>query len=296
MSDQTPKKSNSLVIVVVILAIVAAALGFKYMQESSAKEKAEKENKELTEAKADLTGKLEDQIAAFNRLQTEFGDSSAALASKKAELEKALKDLKNANNKNWNNSKLIKRLKGELASSKALTDSLISANIALKASNDSLNTTLTDVNGKYTSLQGEYNTNMDIAKKLGLSNMMAEGRRVKKNGKFKATTKAKKVNTIHVDFTVNENKLAKSGPTNLYLRLIGPDNSVISIENKGSGKMRLVGDEELEFTDKKILSYANNNTKVTFDWVQNVGFNAGKYTAEIYAEGYKMGTKSFTLE
>ena len=95
----------------------------------------------------------------------------------------------------------------------------------------------------------------------------------------------------------NANKLADNGTKNVYLRIVGPDAKVLTIENKGSGKLRLVSvPEEVEYSTKKSVLYAHNNMKVNMDWGQNNPFAAGRYQIELYGDGYKMGTSAFTLQ
>jgi len=297
MSDQTSKKGNNSKVVVVLLLVAVLGLGFMFIQKNNESNKLAEQKAVLENDKKELEISLEDKIAQFDKLQQEFNDTSALLANKKAELEKRLKELRNAN---YSASKLRKernKLKKDLESYQAIIDSITSENLALKAANDSLNTNLADVSGKFSSLQDNYNTNMGIAKLLVASSINAQGQRKKSNGKVKVTSKAKKVNNVNVSFNINANQLTDDGTKNVYLRILGPDKKVITIENKGSGKLRLVGgNDEIEFTTKKSVLYSNNNLKVSMDWEQSVPFSPGRYTVELYGEGYKMGNSSFTLQ
>jgi len=297
MNEQTTKQGNKLGVVVILLFLAAVGLGYMFIQSNAENEKLVQEKTVLQKDKLDLETSLEDKIAQFDKLQAEFNDSSAVLVTKKAELEKRLKALRSANYSASQLRKERNKLKKDLETYQAIIDSITTENIALKAANDSLNINLADVSGQFFSLQKNFDTNMGIAKLLVASSISAQGQKKKPNGKVKVTTKAKKVNSINVNFTINANKLADDGTKNVYLRIVGPDAKVLTIENKGSGKLRLVGvPEEVEYSTKKSVLYAHNNMKVNMDWDQNTPFAAGRYQIELYGDGYKMGTSAFTLQ
>lgn len=187
--------------------------------------------------------------------------------------------------------KLITDLKGQITQLEAEKNILITQK-------DSLGHDLDQQVVANTKLKSE---NTVLSVKAGLlkaMNIVGTGVRGKGKGKEVATDNAKKTERIKVCFDVDENKNADQGSKTFLLRLIGPNGAVINVQSMGSGKFEL-GDtgEETIYTTKQTITYNQKPQNICIYWGANGStFDKGKYSIELFQDGYSVGKKDFTLK
>ena len=131
---------------------------------------------------------------------------------------------------------------------------------------------------------------LDVGSTLHASNFNISGVQEKKSGKEKITTTAKKVDKLRITFDLDENRIAASGPKDLYVAITAPDGSPVAVEALGSGKFTTREGEEKFFTHKVEISYTQGQKQtVSFDWKQNTNFATGSYKIEVFHNGFKIG-------
>ena len=107
----------------------------------------------------------------------------------------------------------------------------------------------------------------------------------KKSGKEKSTSTAKRVDKLVVSFDV-ENRIAKSGPADMYLIVTAPDGKVIS--DAGS-ILNTRQDGEKTFTARIPVNYEQGTRKPVQFPIKQEDFKTGNYKVEIYHNGFKIG-------
>jgi hypothetical protein len=116
----------------------------------------------------------------------------------------------------------------------------------------------------------------------------------RKSGKEKVTTTAKRVDKLVVSFDV-ENRIAKSGPADMYIMVTAPDGKPISdATNGGSLTTRTDGDKL--FTAKVPVEYTQGTRKAVQFPIRQGDFQRGDYKIEIYHNGFKIGEGVRTLK
>ena len=131
---------------------------------------------------------------------------------------------------------------------------------------------------------------IDVGSTLHASNFNIAGVQEKKSGKEKVTSTAKKVDKLRITFDLDENRIATSGPKDLYVSITAPDGTPVAVEALGSGKFTTREGEEKFFTHKVEISYTQGQKQtVSFDWKQNTNFATGSYKIEVYHNGFKIG-------
>jgi myosin heavy subunit len=130
---------------------------------------------------------------------------------------------------------------------------------------------------------------VDIASTLNASNIAITPVDVKHNGKEKITSTAKHVNKLLVTFDVN-NRVAQSGMTDVYVCITGPDGRNMNAADAGSGTFKTRDDGDRSFTAKVPVDFQMAQKKnVEFAFTQGSKFQDGKYTIQIYQNGFKIG-------
>jgi len=107
--------------------------------------------------------------------------------------------------------------------------------------------------------------------------------------------RAKRVDKIKLQFNLPSNPLTQSDEKEIFVRVLDPDGAVISDDAMGSGKFNWKG-QEMVFTTKNVVPYQNSNqiVEMTYDNAQK--FRPGKYSVEVYAENFRIGTSNFTIK
>ena len=126
---------------------------------------------------------------------------------------------------------------------------------------------------------------VDVASTFSASNIQVVSVNEKKSGKEKSTTTAKKVDKLVVSFDV-ENRIAKSGPADMYLIVTAPDGKVIS---QSGNILNTRADGDKSFTAKIPVNYEQGTRKSVQFPIQQSDFLTGNYKIEVYHNGFKIG-------
>ena len=84
-----------------------------------------------------------------------------------------------------------------------------------------------------------------------------------------------------------ENRIAKSGPADMYLIITAPDGKVISAE--GASVLNTRADGDKPFTAKVPVEYVQGERKNVQFPIHQDTFQTGDYKIEIYHNGFKIG-------
>jgi predicted nucleic acid-binding Zn-ribbon protein len=141
----------------------------------------------------------------------------------------------------------------------------------------------------------ELTKTVDVASTFSASNIQVTPVNEKKSGKEVTTSTAKKVDKLVISFDVL-NRIAQSGPADLYIMVTGPDGKVINDETLNSGVLQTRLDGERTYTVKLPIQYEQGTTKNVQFPIPHSGFATGEYKVEIYHNGFKIGEATRTLK
>jgi hypothetical protein len=117
----------------------------------------------------------------------------------------------------------------------------------------------------------------------------------KKSGKEKTTSTAKRVDKLVVSFDV-ENRIARSGPADMYITVTAPNGQVISDGTLGSGTLTTRTEGDKPYTTKVSTEYEQGTRKPLSFPIRQTDFQTGNYKIEIYHNGFKIGEGIRTLK
>ena len=113
------------------------------------------------------------------------------------------------------------------------------------------------------------------------------------NKKRKETTELRNLDKVRVCFTLRENPIAAAGNKVVYLRVVRPDQLVIT---PSPDNLFEIKGEQLIFSANRAVDYANADIEMCI-FLDNTGdFIPGTYNVELYLDGEQIGTGSFTLK
>jgi hypothetical protein len=230
----------------------------------------------LTGNNNNLQGQLGERQSEITKMKNEINSILRKKKATQAELNRAKELISELNSKIENLEVEVARLTGE-------NQQLASNNTQLTAEKTVLETNLQTT----TAEKDELASTVEVASTFSASNIAIKPVNEKKNGKEKETTTAKKVDKLVVSFDV-ENRVARSGPADLYVVVTGPNGQVVSDPSMGSGTLTTRTDGDRQFTYKSTLNYEQGTRKSVQIPLRQNDFQTGNYKIEIYQNGFKI--------
>ena len=115
---------------------------------------------------------------------------------------------------------------------------------------------------------------------------------VRKNGKYRITAMANRVDVMRINFQIDNNEHITPGYKEVYILIQNPQGTILN--RKGTFTMN--NGETLSYTEKTNAYYNNNHlnlSMMTDRFIQKI--TKGVYTIIIYVEGYPVGLEMLTL-
>jgi outer membrane murein-binding lipoprotein Lpp len=235
-------------------------------------------------ANNDLSGKLTGKQSEVAKLKGEISSILRKKNATQSELARAKTLIEELNTQIETLQMEVTRLTGE-------NQVLTTEKAALTVEKDSLQTNLTTTQGEKKVLE----ETVDVGSTFSASNIGITPVNEKNGGKEKETTTAKKVDKLVVSFNV-ENRIAKSGPADMYIIVTAPDGKVISTEATGGGTFTTRQEGDQTFTYKTTVPYEQGTRQNVQIPVIQEKFQTGDYKIQVYHNGFKIGESVRTLK
>jgi len=303
MSVENKESNSKKTIVIIIISLLLGVNGlllWQFFNKKTDLQQTTVELKNTTAEKETLNAELQKVKFEFDKLNQENAGLQNLLSSKDEEIRSKIAEIQRLINSG--DAAQLKKAKEEIANLKQLNqnylaqiDSLKVANKDLSDQNNVLNQDLSSANSKVGSLTQEnsaLSNKVAIASILKTVNATAIGVKYKGSGKEIETSKAKQTDRIKTCFTIIENQVVDKGAKDIYLRIIGPDGTILSASNE---TFMLKGQASV-YTIRQTIFYENKNTDLCIYWEKGNAYSAGKYTIEIYCEGNQIGSAAVTLK
>ena len=237
----------------------------------------------VTVANNDMSGKLTSKQTEISKL--------------KAEINRILKN-KNATQSELARAKtLIEELNGQIETLQAENTRLTGENQTLTAEKTQLIVEKDTLTANLVTTQAEKKVleeTVDVGSTFSASNIAIIPLNEKNGGKEKETTTAKKVDKLVVSFDV-ENRIAKSGPADMYIMVTAPDGKVISTDGTG-GTFTTREEGDKTFTSKLTVPYEQGKRQNVQLPLTQDKFQTGDYKIQVYHNGFKIGEGVRTLK
>lgn len=307
--ESSTRKLNGAGIFFLVTTLVFLGAGVYLFAHSATKAKEAKTlSTELTTSEnryADLDAKYTNALAEIES----YKGKNAALDSLLISREKAITDMRATLNKEKKQRQLsqteykaqLDNLNTMIADLSSKIDALQKENGVLIVRTDSLGN---DIFQKQTTITQLQTTNTNLSQKVAVasllipSNIVAEGTRDKSNGKEVETSRASKAQHLNVCFDIPQNKVSDAGSKTFIVRILSPEGTVLAAQDQSSNTFtRVETNEQMQYTTTSTIDYQQHpQAGICTKWSQSAPFHAGNYTAEIYQDGYLIGTQSFTLK
>jgi regulator of replication initiation timing len=125
--------------------------------------------------------------------------------------------------------------------------------------------------------------------KLTLTNLKTGAYKLRSSGKQIETDKASRADMLKINFTIAENKIAKSGDKTYYIQVIDSKNNVL-----GDKATVTFGDFNLTYSFTTTVKYENKTVDVT-EQLKGKDFAKGTYFVNVFDKGELVSKSSFSL-
>jgi len=297
--DKKPGSKSWIIIAILLLIIIAAMLVWFLPQKNEYTLLINEKEEQRTE----LQKELDNLIVEHENIKLKYGELTDTLSVKDSIIVANAKEIQQLLNYKWEYRKVNKKL--ELLRKIAQgyvhqMDSLYTVNRELKEENEKIREQYAreqDKSRDLTKDKEELIEKVTQATVLKAYNVTAKGIRFTGSGRERDTDKAKKIERVKICFTLGENILAEAGIKTVYIRILRPDNVIVSQKIGGDYTFEFQG-KQMEYTTKKEVDYQNKDTYTCLYWTKKSKSDAamvGTYNITVYSGGLEIGATSFEL-
>ena len=295
---KTGKNYKNAIIGVLAAGLIAVSGYIIYAKSDSSQTIQQQETTiaKVSDEKSDVQANFDASLARLDSMSTVNTGLQGQLTEKNDEIAKVKSEIRSILNKKNATASELGRAKTLIASLNEKISSmeqdvarltqenqlLTNDNVVLKQEKEVLTQNLTATTEVKQSLEKK----VDIASTLNASNIVITPINVKKSGKEKVSTTAKRVDKFVVSFDV-DNRIIQSGSTDVYVVVLGPDGKAI---NTGTETFTTREEGALAFTAKMPVDLETAKKKnVEFAFIPGTNFVQGNYTVQIYQNGFLIG-------
>ncbi len=307
-NPQRPRTNGALLAALIIMTGLAGVTGYLYFDQKKVSENQEVTISERVEELSTTRVKLDSISTALDAKIAEvqkLGGDVTELEKVRADLERDKASLRKGNRISISKYEAkIKQYEAFLIEKDTLIANLQRENVTLATNvkvldeeNTGLKTErqrLTDSVTTVVSQNQELSTKVTRAAALKAQNVKVFA--VSSKGKVKEDDayKAKRLDKIKLVYTLLDNPLTKEEPKDVYVRVLDPQGAVVSDMANGSGTFTVDGNETI-YTTKQTVNYTSNGQNVELLYTRGIPYKPGKYTVELYAEGFRIGSGEFAV-
>ncbi len=293
VNQENTKKRRFPVLLVILVFALAGALIYLYMEYDKQMKQAAMVEQELKIERKQLASELKDMHSRYDSLKTENDTINEKLELEQKKIERLLKV-------RASNLQKIRLYRDELSTLREIMksyvvqiDSLNRRNEMLRAENVEVRSQLQEKDKSNIKLQKdkeELSTKVKQAEVLAATGIVAVGL----NERSKEKDKIDKIDKIRVCFTVRENAIAEAGPRSVYLRIVRPDDVVLT---SSAENMINVNGQEVIYSAKRELNYENKDIDMCIYYDnREEELIEGTYKVKLYSKGALIGETTFALQ
>lgn len=302
LSDALKKKNN---IIIVLLIALVGTWAYLLWDKSQSRDTIELQSAQIENLDADKAAiqrefeqaivRLDSVTSSNTTLSNQVAEQQRDIDSQKTAIKKILSD-RNATRSALEKARgMVSDLNGKIAALENQISMLRQENMELNQANTTLQGEKQGLEqdlSKSTAQNAALAKTVEIGSTFTASSIQISSIDVKPGGKEKITASAKRVDKLLVRFDI-ENRIAPSGPADMYLIVTDPSGKVIT--EKGS-VLPTREDGDRPYTALIAVNYEKGTRqKVEFP-VRAGQYNKGNYRLEIYHNGFKIGERNCPLK
>jgi predicted RNase H-like nuclease (RuvC/YqgF family) len=292
------KDSNKIYFLVAVILALLGTNTYLFFKDKKANDRIVTVSDEKTRMQTEIDkieAELDNATSNNLKLSEEMQKEQEIAREKIDELRNALKQGQLTQGQLAKAQEEIKQLRYFVSKYSTEIDELKKQNQDLTSERNELLSAVDSVSTKANELEKqneELNTKVQAAAAIKSGNVSISAFNIRNNGKESMVTRASTTDKLRVNFSLVNNPIAEKGIHTLFLRVIDPSGNLIISNNGG---MFISDDEELQYSYKTAIEFANDGRSYTIDWSDAKTYQKGVYTIILYADGYTMGKGSVSL-
>ena len=283
------------IIIVVVLSLIIAGAVYYILRQRGEMQDMLLQSELTKEELADEYNNLSVQYEGY-KLSINNDSLIAQLETEQIKVQRLQEELRTVKS---TNVKRINELKKELETLRTIMRGYVIQIDSLDRLNKQLEEEKKQVTAKYnqatqtvsqlTQEREQLTETVQMASKLDASNISVIGI----TDKNKPTDKIKKMDQLDVHFTINKNITATPGEKIIYIRIQKPDDDVLV---KSRGNVFTYENKEINYSARRTIEYTGEEYTLSIYWKIEEFLSPGTYRVDIFADGNRIGRKSFKLE
>jgi cell division protein FtsB len=291
---KTDKDRRNNLIVIFLSAILVIVIVLFFIQRSEHSKIVTSLNAE----KESLQAELNEMMQSYDALKTDNDTLNSELFVARTRVKDLMVEIGQLKKASYAQ---ISRYQDEVGSLRRImrnyivqVDSLNRRNQQLLAENEQVKQNYLEIESRNKALLEEKNQlsqRVERASQLEALNLTVTGI----NKKGSSINNREKAEKLVISFTLSKNVTAKRGNKNIYVRILRPDQILLTKSNKDLFQFE---DLKIPYSAVREVTYEGNELPVNIFW-DNQGeepFMAGVYTIDVFADGNNIGTTSFSFK
>ncbi|MCD7973818.1 MAG: hypothetical protein LUG18_14365 [Candidatus Azobacteroides sp.] len=288
-------KKTIIIIGCVVVALIIGGMVYYFIQQQK---KIDEMSEQFNIQKEELEEEYMNLVIEYSDFQIDSNNDSLLylLDAEKAKVQRLLEELRTVKSTNIRQINALKKeletVRGVMRSYVIQIDSLNRINEVLKQENAEVSRKYQQASQTVSRLSQERETLTEkvvMASKLNATGISA----TPVNKKGKAEKKVKNIQQINICFTITKNITAPTGEKAIYVRIMKPDDDILI---KSPGNVFQYENRNINYSMKKVIEYDGEDTNVCLYWQVEEFLYPGTYRADIFADGYLIGSRSFSID
>lgn len=289
----TPKEKRNNIIVILLSLLLVGLLVVFLMQRNEYQGIV----REISNEKDSIQVQLNSMLVSYDSLQTENEVLNEEIYKAQTKVKDLLVEIEQTKKlsieriSKYQNE--VNSLRGIMKDFVAQIDSLNERNKILMAQNIEIKEQVKKAQSQNQQLiadKTKLQQNLEIASQLEVSDISA----VALNNRNKDVKVANRTAKFRINFTLARNISAKRGAKNVYIRIMRPDQLLLTKSNDDLFKFENM---HIPFSAVREVTYEGNDLPVAIYWEDDEGsFMSGTYSIDIFADGNHLGKTTLTLK
>jgi len=251
----------------------------------------------LVVERVNVERELSDARAELEKYRGISANLDSLLNEAQAKIDEQSKKIREIGSRERNAKALNSKLQQQMADLQMLRDEYLTRIDSLLMANKQLVSEKEELVSNVESLSKHLESTVATASVLKSEYIKVKSFKRKSNGKYVETALAKRTHKLECCFDLLDNKIAKAGQKEIYLKITEPGGKPIGNRSTGSNTFRTSAGEEVLYATSKTIDFTGERQKICMDYEEQEDrkFPPGTYLIEVFVNGELSGAGSYVL-
>lgn len=290
------QKSNKLWLVLFVASLLLNI--FQWRSSTTSISNLESRVDTLVVERVNVEKELSDTKNELEKYRGISANLDSLLNEAQAKIDEQAKKIRGLGAQSKNMKDLNEKMKQQLADLQMLRDEYLGRIDSLLMANKQLQNEKEELTSNVASLSKNLESTVATASVLKAEYIKASTFKRRDNGKYVETALAKRTHKMDICFDVLDNKIAKPGSRNVYVRITEPGGKPVGNRATGSGTFKTTAGEEIMYAATTTIDYKGikiSKVCMSYEEKEDKMFAAGTYMIEVYIDGTLAGAGSAVL-